>query len=59
MANGGQQDREVYDNASSPTPSIPAFFSIFAIAAKEGRYVLSSNIGDANLEKEPMYMRLC
>ncbi|CAM9111465.1 unnamed protein product, partial [Ectocarpus fasciculatus] len=62
VANGAQQDREVYDNSSSPTASIPALFMVFAIAAKEGRHVASADIGgaylNADIEKGPLFMRV-
>ena len=49
VANGSQQDRELYDNISSPTVSLPALFIMLTLAAKEKRIVTSFDIGNAYL----------
>ena len=64
VADGSQQDRNVYGDSSSPTASVPALFTVFGIAADEGREVASCDIVGAFLNaskddnKDPIYMRI-
>jgi hypothetical protein len=63
VAGGHMQDRSVYetDNISSPTVSTAAVFTIAAIAAREGRKVLTIDIGGAYLHADivnDVYMKL-
>ncbi len=44
-----QQDKELYDNLSSPTASTTSVLAVAAIAAREGRYVMVMNIVGAFL----------
>lgn len=41
VANGAQQDRELYPNKSSPTASIHAIFTCLAIVAYIGKYAVA------------------
>ena len=45
VAGGNQQDKELYDNLSSPTASIASVFALIAIVAHEGRSILVIDIG--------------
>ena len=49
VARGDQQDKQLYDDLSAPTVSTCSFFAIAAIAAEEGRHVMSLDIGGAFL----------
>ena len=52
VANGSQMDRSVYSDVSSPTVATSAVFIIAAIAAAEGRHVMTCDIGGAYLNAE-------
>jgi hypothetical protein len=62
VAGGDQQDRDLYEDVSSPTASITSLFMLAAIAAKEGRHVVTVDIGGAYLNAHMgpniVYMRL-
>ena len=49
VADGSRQDRTIYNDSSSPTASVPALFTVFGIAAAEGRDVASLDITGAYL----------
>ena len=49
VAGGHLQDRSEYADLSSPTACKTALFSVAAIAAKEGRHVVTADIGMAYL----------
>jgi len=49
VADGSRQDRTIYTDSSSPTASVPALFTVFGIAAAEGRDVASLDITGAYL----------
>jgi len=52
VADGSKQDRSVYGDNSSPTVVTSAVFMIAAIAAKEGRHVMTCDIGGAFLHAD-------
>jgi hypothetical protein len=52
VADGSQQDRELYPDNNSPTVAVPHLFSMLLIAAKEGRHVMKLDIGGAYLNAE-------
>ena len=52
VANGSQMDRSVYSDVSSPTVATSAVFIIAAIAAAEGRHVMTCDIGGAYLNAD-------
>jgi hypothetical protein len=52
VAGGDQQDKELYDNLSSPTASTASVFALAAIAAHEGRSTLVMDIGGAFLNAD-------
>ena len=52
VAGGDGQDKELYDNLSSPTAATASVFSIAAIAASEGRIVEVVDIGGAFLNAD-------
>jgi hypothetical protein len=63
VAGGHMQDRSVYntENISSPTVSTAAVFLVAAIAAREGRNVITMDIGGAYLHakmENDVYMKL-
>ena len=63
VAGGHMQDRSVYEveNITSPTVSTAAVFTIAAIAAREGRKVITMDIGGAYLHakmEKDVYMKL-
>ena len=64
MAGGNQQDRNLYDNLSSPTAATTSVLTVAAIAAAEGREVVVIDIGGAflNADMDPtgivVHMRL-
>ena len=64
VAGGNQQDKQLYDNLSSPTAATTSVLTIAAIAAAEGREVVVIDIGGAflNADMEPtgvvVHMRL-
>jgi hypothetical protein len=49
VANGNQMDREIYDEVSSPTVSYKYVMVVAAIAALEGRIVVSGDVPGAYL----------
>ena len=49
VAGGDQQDKELYDNLSSPNASTASVFALATIAAHEGRPTLVMDIGVAFL----------
>jgi hypothetical protein len=49
VAGGDGQDRSLYDDLYSPTISTEALFILASIAAKEGRTVITADIGSAYL----------
>jgi hypothetical protein len=52
VAGGHLQDREIYDNARSPTASTTSLFMVAAIAASEGRAVATIDFPSAFLNSE-------
>lgn len=52
VANGAQQDRNLYPDNASPTASLDSIFLTLAIAAKERRKVGVADIGTAYLNAE-------
>jgi Reverse transcriptase (RNA-dependent DNA polymerase) len=52
VAGGHLQDREIYNNGSSPTPSTTSVFIIAAIAAKEDRAVATIDFPGAFLNSD-------
>ena len=65
VAGGHMQDRDIYDNGSSPTVSTTSVFIIAALAAKEGRSVATIDFPGAFLNSDMplegdhvVYMRL-
>ena len=53
VANGKQQDRELYDNLASPTAALMSLFIVAAIAAYENRKTATVDIGGAFLHARP------
>jgi hypothetical protein len=49
VAGGDRQDKELYDNLTSPTASAASLLAVTSIAAREGRLVLVVDIGGAFL----------
>ena len=49
MAGGDQQDKGLYENLSSPTSSTSSVLTVAAIAASEGRSVITIDIGCADI----------
>jgi len=49
VANGAQQDRDLFDNISSPTVSLSSLLIMLTIAAREGRIATTFDIGNAYL----------
>ena len=65
LAGGNQQDKSIYtlDETSSPTVSTAAVLVIMAIAAHEGRQVITMDVETAYLnakmiDDKPVYMRI-
>lgn len=64
VAGGNQQDRSIYEDLSSPTASTSSIMVLAAVAAWEGRSVMTMDIGGAflNASMDPtgvdVYMRL-
>ena len=62
VAGGNQQDKDLYDDISSPTVSTSAVMTVFAVAAFENRKGSVMDIGgaflDAKMGKVVAYMRL-
>ena len=61
VAGGNAQDKTLYDDIASPTASIPAVFTIAAIAAHERRFVTTVDIAGAYLNvamEKDVYMIL-
>jgi hypothetical protein len=64
VAGGDGQDKELYENLSSPTAATSSVLSVAAIAASENRHVVTVDIGGAflNADMEPtgvkVHMRL-
>jgi hypothetical protein len=63
VANGAQQNRELYPNKSSPTASIHSIFTCLTLAANIGNYsVAKVDVKGAYIQTEitgsPIYMRL-
>ncbi len=52
VAGGDQQDKELYDNISSPIASTASILAVVAIAAHEGRLVIAIDIGGAFLNAD-------
>jgi hypothetical protein len=52
VAGGDQQEKELYDNLSSPTGSTTSVLSVVAIVAGEGRSVTVMDIGGAFLNAD-------
>lgn len=52
VAGGDQQDKELYDNLSSPTASTASVLAVASIAAREGRSVVVMDIGGAFLNAD-------
>ena len=52
VAGGDQQDKELYDNLSSPTASTTSVLAVAAIAAREGRSIMVMDIGGAFLNAD-------
>jgi hypothetical protein len=52
VAGGNQQDRNLYDNLSSPTAAKTSVLTVAAIAAAEGREVVVIDIGGAFLNAD-------
>jgi hypothetical protein len=52
VADGSQQDRELYPDNNSPTVAVLHVFSMLLVAAKEGRHVMKLDIGGAYLNAE-------
>ena len=52
VAGGDQQDKELYDNLSSPTASTTSVLAIASIAAHESRSVIVMDIGGAFLNAD-------
>lgn len=52
VAGGDQQDHDLYENLSSPTAATTSVFTIAAIAAAEGRHVMTMDIGGAFLNAD-------
>jgi hypothetical protein len=63
VANGAQQNRELYPNKSSPTASIHAILTCFALVAYIGNYdVAKIDVKGAYIQTEitgsPIYMKM-
>jgi hypothetical protein len=63
VANGAQQNRELYPNKSSPMASIHAIFTCFALVAYRGNYeVAKVDVKGAYIQTEitgsPIYMKM-
>lgn len=62
VAGGHMQDRELYPDKSSPTPSINSIFIVASIAAHRGNEVATIDIGNAyvnaSMTGPPVYMRI-
>ena len=61
VARGDEQDKDMYDNLSSPTARLTSLFSVTAIAASEGRKVEVGDIPGAYLNadmKDKVIMRI-
>ena len=52
VAGGDQQDKGLYENLSSPTASTSSVLTVAAIAASEGRSVITIDIGGAFLNAD-------
>ena len=52
VANGAQQDRSTFDDLSSPTVGMPAFFAMLTLAASERRKASVFDVGSAYLNAE-------
>ena len=52
VAGGNQQDKELYQDLSSPTAATSSVLSIAALAASEGRKVVAIDIGGAFLNAD-------
>lgn len=52
VAGGHQQDKSLYDDISSPTVATSSAFMIAALAAREGRHVVTVDIAGAYLNAE-------
>lgn len=64
VAGGNNQDKDLYENLSSPTAATSSVLTVAAIAANEGRKVITMDIGGAFLNSDitrtgvPVYMTL-
>ena len=52
VVGGDQQDKELYDNMSSPKASTASVLAVASIAAHEGRSVVVMDIGGAFLNAD-------
>ena len=52
VAGGDMQDKSLYENLSSPTASTTSVLTVAAIAASEGRHVITIDIGGAFLNAD-------
>ena len=52
MAGGDQQEKGLYENLSSPTAATSSVLTVAAIAASEGRNVITIDIGGAFLNAD-------
>ena len=53
VANGKQQDRQLYDTLASPTAALMSLLTVAAIAAHENRETATVDIGGAFLHAKP------
>jgi len=64
VAGGHLQDKSLYEDLSSPTAHLQSVFTVAALAAMEGRVVVTCDIGSAYLNApmdpshEPVFMRI-
>ena len=52
VANGAQQDRELFDDVSSPTVSLSSLLTMLTVAAHEGRSATCFDVGNAYLNAD-------
>ena len=62
VAGGDKQDKSIYEDLSSPTAMTQSVYMVAAIAAKEGRHVVTCDIAgaylNASLKEHDVYMKL-
>jgi hypothetical protein len=62
VAGGDAQDPALYPDRSSPTADVAAVFAVAAIAAREGRHVVTADIAgaylNADMSKSDIYMKI-